>query len=164
MRFSTNVPMSKNSLKVMYTVVITSLRNDSEEEKKYLVPPIWEEVTAIGLSARQGGCLASFYRRTEKVSCTMSPSPQVALRLFYYTPIVMNCQECFIVFYPYALPRFRLPAPLRGSTPRRVRLYRSPFRPSCRSAQNDTKRSRMVGYNLIVVKVTLVCYLYTVTL
>ena len=34
----------------------------------------------------------------------------------------------------------------------------------CRSAQNDTEGSHAVGYNLKVVKVTLVRYLYTVAL
>ena len=33
--------------------------------------------------------------------CTMSPSPQVDLRLFYYTPISLNCQECLADFLPY---------------------------------------------------------------
>ena len=95
----------------MYTVVITSLRKGfrRKKEKKYLVPPVSGGSNRHRLVRPVGAiCLASFYRRTEKVSCTMSPSPQVALRLFYYTPIVMNCQECFTVFYPYALPRFRL--------------------------------------------------------
>ena len=119
MRFSTNVPMSKNSLKVMYTVVITSLRKGFRRKKRN----IWflrcpEEVTAIGLSAPSGRfALRRFTGKHNVLFCTMSPSPQVALRLFYYTPIVMNCQEC-LPFFPYTLPRFRLPAPLRGSTPR----------------------------------------------
>ena len=36
------------------------------------------------------------------------------------------------------VPRFRLPAPLRGSTPRQLLVYMFAVAPLCRSAQNDT--------------------------
>ena len=62
------------------------------------------------------------------------------------------------------VPRFRLPAPLRGSTPRQLLILTSTLARWRRSAQNDTEKSRVVGYNLKVDKVTLVRYLYTVTL
>ena len=39
----------------------------------------------------------------------------------------------------YRVPRSRLLAPLRGSTPRRVGLYCSSLRQLRRSAQNDTE-------------------------
>ena len=37
------------------------------------------------------------------------------------------------------VPRFRLPAPLRGSTPRQLLVYVFAVAPLCRSAQNDTE-------------------------
>ena len=36
------------------------------------------------------------------------------------------------------VPRFRLPAPLRGSTPRQWLIFGLAVAPLCRSAQNDT--------------------------
>ena len=62
--------------------------------------------------------------------------------------------DCNII--PYALPRFRLLAPLRGSTPRQRLVSAFALTWRCRSAQNDTDGSRVVGYNPKVGKVTLV--------
>ena len=56
--------------------------------------------------------------------------------------------------YLMRVPRSRLPAPLRGSTPRQCLILRLDFRYLCRSAQDDTEEDRTVGYNPYVVKVT----------
>ena len=45
---------------------------------------------------------------------------------------------CFGIM-PYGVPRFRLPAPLRGSTPRQCLVLSLDFRYLCRSAQDDTE-------------------------
>ena len=66
--------------------------------------------------------------------------------------------ESYLLTYNYnryMVPRFRLPAPLRGSTPRRLLISVFVFARWCRSAQNDTDSSHAVGYNLKVVKVIL---------
>ena len=52
------------------------------------------------------------------------------------------------------VPRFRLPAPLRGSTPRQFLILSLDFWYLCRSAQDDTEVYRFVRYNPTVVKVT----------
>ena len=49
--------------------------------------------------------------------------------------------ECYLLTamqYPTRVPRFRLPAPLRGSTPRQFFILSLESRYLCRSAQNDT--------------------------
>ena len=60
----------------------------------------------------------------------------------------------FLVVTLTRVPRSRLPAPLRGSTPRQCLILRLDFRYLCRSAQDDTEEDRAVGYNPYVVKVT----------
>ena len=59
-----------------------------------------------------------------------------------------------VMVRPYALPRSRLRAPLRGSTSRRIQAVCSPICLLCRSAQDDTDGSRAVGYSPIVEKAT----------
>ena len=49
-----------------------------------------------------------------------------------------------VIVRPYALPRSRLRAPLRGSTSRRIQAVCSPIHLLCRSAQDDTDGSRAV--------------------
>ena len=72
--------------------------------------------------------------------------------------LVFDKESLFVLALPYALPRSRLLAPLRGSTPRREGRYCSSFRTPCRSAQDDMEENRTAGYNLKAVKVTLVIH------
>ena len=60
----------------------------------------------------------------------------------------------FLVVTLTRVPRSRLPAPLRGSTPRHFKVLLFAFTNLCRSAQDDTEEDRTVGYNPYVVKVT----------
>ena len=50
---------------------------------------------------------------------------------------VMILANCYMI-YLARVPRFRLLAPLRGSTPRQFFILSLDFQYLCRSAQNDT--------------------------
>ena len=55
----------------------------------------------------------------------------------------VRLRTCFVggkrlKFMPHGVPRSRLPAPLRGSTPRQFFILSLVFRYLCRSAQDDT--------------------------
>ncbi len=61
--------------------------------------------------------------------------------------------ECYlltVVQYFTRVPRFRLPAPLRGSTPRQFFILSFDFRYLCRSAQNDTEADCYIGDILFI--------------
>ena len=48
------------------------------------------------------------------------------------------------------VPRFRLLAPLRGSTPRQFFILSLDFRYLCRSAQNDMEADRYVNNTILI--------------
>ena len=64
--------------------------------------------------------------------------------------------ECYLLTamqYPTRVPRFRLPAPLRGSTPRQLWALALTVALLCRSAQNDTVGGFLRGlYNVNLLK------------
>ena len=97
--------------------------------KKYLIPPVCggsNRHRLICFKETDKSCV--FYRRTEKISCTVFPSPRVSPRLFYYTPVGTICQEYLAVFTLAHAPGFCLQSPTHqsGATAARCNEFAPP--------------------------------------